>query len=467
MNKFATAALSLVIGIAVGGGSFYWYIQSVDTASVTEAPQDQQDKPKPLFYRHPMNPEITSPVPAKDSMGMDYTPVYAEDNDSAPETPAGTVRIDPVTTQNIGVRSAEAELESISHSIRTVGKVSYNEERISRLHPKTEGWIEKLFVDKTGSQVSHNTMLLSIYSPQLVTSAQEYLLAKQSARSLEDSPFEDIRNTALQMVKTARERLRLLDVPEHQIREIENSGEIPQNLHIHSPYSGTVIEIGAREGQFVTPQTELYLLADLSKVWVIAQVYESDLPWIAEGDPVDMQLTALPGQTFHGHVAYIYPYAEADTRTIKVRLVFDNPERKLKPDMFANVTIHAQQQDDSVTVPSEAIVRSGAHERVFVVTAPGQFEPRRVTTGLSAEGKTQILSGVEAGEEVVTSSQFLIDSESKLRESAAKMQPLKDKQAEPDSNDSSMPDMKMESDKTPEEASMLNGNPGSEAHQHD
>jgi multidrug efflux pump subunit AcrA (membrane-fusion protein) len=282
-------------------------------------------------------------------------------------------------------------------------------------------------------------MLLSIYSPQLVTSAQEYLLARQSAKTLEDSPFEDISNSARQMVNTARERLTLLDVPEHQIRQIEETGEIQKDLHIHSPFDGTVIQIGAREGQYVTPQTELYVLADLSKVWVIAQVYESDLPWVSEGDPVDMQLTAIPGETFKGHLSYIYPYAEAETRTIKVRLVFDNPDRKLKPEMFANVTIHTRQQANAVTVPSEAIVRSGDHERLFVVTGPGKFEPRMVTTGLTADGLTQVLSGVEAGERVVTSSQFLIDSESKLRESTAKMQPMPDQQAETSDSPSAPP----------------------------
>ena len=264
-------------------------------------------------------------------------------------------------------------------------------------------------------------MLLSVYSPQLVTSAQEYLLALKSVKTLKDSPFDDIRIGAEQMAKIARERLALLDVPEHQIIQIEQDGEINNALHIHSPFNGTVINIGAREGQYINAQTELYMLADLSKVWVFADVYESELPWVNEGDRVEMTLIGIPGKVFTGTLAYIYPYAEAKTRTIKVRLEFDNADLLLKPDMFANVTINTLRQAQAITIPAEAVIRSGEREQVFVVRDQGKFEPRIVTTGLSSNGLTQILTGISAGEEVVSSSQFLIDSESKLRESTAKM----------------------------------------------
>ena len=373
-----------------------------------------------LFYRNPMNPEITSPVPAKDEMGMDYIPVYA-DKDSNAEEPSGTVRIDPVTEQNIGVRTAKATEQSLSRTIRTVGRVDYNEERITRLHPKTEGWIEKLFIDKTGEHVNKDTILLSIYSPQLVSSQQEYLLALNNLKVLEDSPYEDIRRGAEEMVQTSRERLELLDVPAHQIRELEKSHKIMKDLHIHSPFAGIVLKIGAREGQYVTPQTELFMLADLSKVWVIADVYEDELPWVHVGDEVEIQLTGIPGRTFTGKLTYIYPYAEARTRTVKVRLEFDNPDLLLKPEMYANVMIKAQSQVDAVVIPAQAVVRSGMRDQVFVVRGQGKFEPREVKLGVSSEGMVQVLDGVAAGEEVVTSSQFLIDSESKLREATAKM----------------------------------------------
>ena len=361
--------------------------------------------PGVLFYRNPMNPAITSPVPARDEMGMDYIPVYA-DREAGSSEPTGTVRIDPVTVQNIGVRTAGAERQSLSRDIRSVGRVDFDEERLSRLHPKTEGWIEELYIDKTGEQIGKDAILLNIYSPQLVTSQQEYLLALNNLDVLRESPYEEIRQGAKDLVTSTRERLELLDVPEHQIRELERSRKV---------------NIGAREGQYVTPTTELYKIADLSRVWVFADVYESEVSWIQAGDPVDMKLAAIPGKVFSGRVGYIYPYAEAKTRTIKLRLEFDNPDLLLKPDMFADVTIHAQRKVDAIVIPAEAVVRSGEREQVFVVRGPGKFEPRAVKPGVSSQGMVQVVEGLAAGETVVTSSQFLIDSESKLREATAKM----------------------------------------------
>ena len=382
----------------------------------------EEDKPankEPLFYRNPMNPAITSPVPAQDEMGMDYIPVYAEDKGGTEA--AGTVKIDPVTVQNIGVRTARAERRSLSHSIQAVGRVTFNEERLARLHPKVEGWINHLFVDKTGEAVHKDTILLSIYSPRLVSTQEEYLLALANYETLKDSPFADIRQGAAELKQSALERLQLLDVPAHQIAELEQSRKVKKNLHIHSPFDGVVMKLGVSEGQYVTPQNELYMLADLSRLWVDVDVYENELPWIKLGDKAEMQVRAVPGKTFIGAVSYIYPYMESKTRTVRLRLEFDNPRLELKPEMFANVTLQAGAQADAVVVPSEAVVRSGSREQVFVVRGAGKFEPREVTLGYSSNGLSQILKGVEAGEEVVTSAQFLIDSESKLREATAKM----------------------------------------------
>ncbi len=383
----------------------------------------ESDKPKTrkiLFYRSPMNPSVTSPTPAKDSMGMDYVAVYAEDENDTNE-PEGTVKIDGATVQSIGVRTTKAINATLSHTVRAVGRVAYDEERMVHLHPKTEGWIEKLHVDKTGQWVKKNTDLLSIYSPQLVASQQEYILALNNLKALENSPIEDIRKGAEELVKSSRERLKLLDVPAHQMRELQRSHKVKKSLHIHTPESGIVMKIGAREGQFVTPATEIYMIADLSKVWVYANIYEYELPWVKEGDAVEMQLAGVPGKIFKGHLTYIYPYAEAKTRTIKVRLVFDNPEFLLKPEMFADVTIYAGLQVNSVVIPSEAVIRSGSRNQIFVVREPGKFEPRIVTLGLASNGQVAVLKGLKIGETVVTSSQFLIDSESKLREATAKM----------------------------------------------
>ncbi len=382
--------------------------------------EEPKEEKKPLFYRHPMNPEITSPVPAKDEMGMDYVPVYADGGESGDE-PAGTVQIDPVIVQNIGVRTARAELRSLSREVRAVGRVGFDEEHLARIHPKIEGWVESMRVDKTGEQVKKDQVLLSIYSPQMVSSQEEYLLALKNLEVLKDSPFKDIRKGAMDLVESSRERLELLDMAEHQIRELEKSGKIKKTVHIHSPFDGVVIKVGVRDGQFVTPRTELYRLADLSKVWGNVDIFEDELPWVKVGDEAEMRVAGVPGRVFRGKITYIFPYFEPKTRTVKVRLEFDNRDGLLKPDMFADVTIHASRQAKAVVVPTEAIVRSGSREQIFVIRGPGKFEPREVTLGVSSDGMTQIISGVEAGEEVVTSAQFLIDSESKLREATAKM----------------------------------------------
>ena len=451
-NKSILLVSSLTLVLGIGAGYLMFGNDKASKVSVEEAPQ-------PLFYRNPMNPDVTSPVPAKDSMGMDYIPVYADKKQSSevneilfyrnPMNPsvtspvpakdsmgmdyvpvyadneaskvAGTVKIDPVVVQNIGVRTAIARRASINRTIRAVGRVDFNEERMSRLHPKVEGWIEEIRVDKTGQAVAKDDILLSLYSPKLVSTQQEYLLALNSLATLTNSPFDEIRRGAEQLVKSSRERLQFLDVPKHQIKELERTRVIQKNLHIHSPVNGTVIRIGSRQGQFVTPKTELYLIVDLNQVWVYADVYEYELPWVKVGDEVEMTLASAPGKIFKGTLSYVYPYAESKTRTTKVRMVFDNSELLLRPDMFADVRIKADAQSDAIVIPAEAVIRSGDRTQVFIVRGPGKFEPRIVTLGLESDGLVSVLVGVKAGDEVVTSAQFLVDSESKLREATAKM----------------------------------------------
>ncbi len=421
MNK--SLMLIILVALAAGAGGGYWYAQMrmPEGTPVVER--------KPLYYRAPMNPANTSPVPAKDEMGMDYTPVYPADGKGEGNELPGTVTIDPVTVQDIGVRTTRVERRTLTRTIRTVGRVTYDEKLISRLHPKIEGWITKLFVYETGEQVKRNQELLQIYSPQLVTTEEEYVLALDGLEILKNSPFEDVRQGAENLVKSTRKRLTWLDVPAHQIRALEKTREVEKNLHIHSPFDGIVVNIGAREGTYITPKTEIYMLASLSKVWVYVDVYEYEMPWVKLGDEAVMTLAGLPGKTFRGRIAFVYPYLESKTRTLKVRLDFDNPHLELKPDMFANVTIQASPRIDALVVPEEAVVGYGIRPRVFVVRAPGKFEPRKVKIGLRAEGFVQILDGVKAGEEVVTSSEFLIDSESRLLEAAAKMMEPHDKDA--------------------------------------
>ena len=419
MNRYVTSVLVGVVALVIGGGVGYWLAGSEETSMTAAVQQPASGDREVLYYRNPMNPEITSSVPAQDSMGMDYIPVYA---DSMQMTgPAGTVRVDSNTLQNIGVRTAVAERRTLFHPVFALGRVAYDEQSITRLHPRTQGWIEEMYVEETGEPISPDHILLSIYAPQLVSTQQEYLLALRNLETLRSSPIPDVRQGAEELVETTLERLRLLGVPEHQIEELISTRQVSELLHIHSPAGGIVTNVGVREGQYVTPQSELYTVADLSRVWVLVDIFENELPWVHVGDEASMTVAGAPGVVFEGQLTYIYPYAERHTRTIKARLEFDNENFVLKPDMIADVTIDASPQQDVIAVPSEAIVRSGLREQVFLVREPGRFEPREVTVGVSSDGWTEIRSGIEPGEEIVASGQFLIDSESKLREATAKM----------------------------------------------
>ncbi|MCF6323585.1 MAG: efflux RND transporter periplasmic adaptor subunit [Gammaproteobacteria bacterium] len=417
MNKI-TGSIVLVATFSMGFAGSHFLTEF--TASPVKNTEKQSTERKALYYRNPMNPAITSPVFMQDDMGMDYIAVYA-DGGGRGDAPAGTVTIDPVTVQNIGVRTTLAETRDLSRALSGLGRVDFNEEHLARLHPKTSGWIEELKINETGKKVSKGTILLSIYSPELVAAQQEYLVALNNWETVSSSGVSQMKRSAKTILDSAKERLQLFDVPVHQIKELEQSRKIKKQLHIHSPFEGRVMNIGAREGQYVTPKNELYLIADLSRIWVNVDIFEDELSWLKEGDRAEMRVRAEPGRTYKGKITFIHPILNPKSRTVQVRLEFDNADLSLKPGMFANVTLYVDTQPSAVVVPSEAIVRSGSREQLFVVREPGKFEPREVTLGVSAEGMTQILSGLEAGEQVVTSSQFLIDSESKLREATAKM----------------------------------------------
>lgn len=417
MNKSAiiVALAALVLGLAGG-----YLLAPGGLKQMSSSDSSSSSEPEVLFWRNPMNPAITSPVFMQDEMGMDYIPVYA-DGSTAGDEPAGTVTIDPVVVQNIGVRTAAVEQRPLARRINALGHVDFNEEQLARLHPKTSGWIERLDIEETGKQVNNDTILLSIYSPDLVAAQQEFLVALANWESVRNSSATQVKNSAKRLLQSTRDRLELFDVPAHQIQELEQSRKLMRNLHIHSPFQGRVMNIGVREGQFVTPKDELYLIADLSRIWVYVDIYEDDLYWINVGDKAELQVRAAPGQQFNGNVSFIHPVQNPKTRTVQVRLEFDNPNLILKPGMFANVVLYVDARPNAVVVPSEAIVRSGDREQLFIAKAGGKFEPRDVTLGISASGYTQVLKGVSPGEQVVVSSQFLIDSESKLREATAKM----------------------------------------------
>jgi len=423
MKNIVLMITVLIVGLA---GGYYFSAMKQGSKQDTGAVKIEAkgDGPcaggaQPLTWRNPMNPSITSPKATKDSMGMDYIPVCADAGDN--QGPAGTVKIDPTVTQNIGVRVSKAVRKSLSRAITTVGRITFDETKLVTLHPKVDGWVDKLFVDKTGESVKLNTMLLSFYSPQLVATQEEYLLALSNWQQLKDSPYTDIREGSKRLLESSLDRLRFFDVAEHQIRALKKTHKVRKSMHIHAPAAGVVTKIGVREGAHVTPMSELYQIADLSRVWVLADLYEHEISWVKEGDEARLSIASLPGRTFTGHITYIYPYLDAKTRTNKVRIEFDNAEGLLKPDMFGDVAITASTAKPGLFVPREAVLITGKKSHLFVQVEPGRFEPRTVKTGIRAEGLIEILEGVKEGERIVTSGQFLIDSESSIREAAAKM----------------------------------------------
>ncbi len=359
--------------------------------------------------------------------GTGHGTAHSEMSAASPEETAGSSRdasivIDPVTIQNIGVQTALVRERPLTRSIRTVGHLDYNEEMFSRINVKYAGWIEKLYVNETGQQVGAGDPMLDIYSPEMVAAQEEYLLAFQNVKNLENSTFENITRGAESLLDASRRRLRYWDVTEDQIRELEARGAITRTLTIYAPSKGIVVERMAELGMRVTPGMDLYRMADLSSIWAFAHVYDADAPWLNPGLTAEMELPYNPGKVYRGKIDYIYPYLDQASRDIKIRLVFPNRNLELKPQMYANIRLSAHGEGPVLVIPGSAVIRSGERNVVFVALEGGKFEPREVTLGMEGEdGYVQAASGVSVGEQVVTSAQFLIDSESRLQEAIQKM----------------------------------------------
>ena len=328
--------------------------------------------------------------------------------------PADAVMITPERQQLIGIRTARVERRSLDRTIRTVGVVGYNERRVAHIHTKVTGWIESLQVDSTGELVAQGQQLLEIYSPQLLSTQEEYLLALRGRASLGDSAFPEVARSAHSLLEATRRRLQLWDVSDEQIMALEESGVPAKTLPIHSPIRGFVIHKGAYEGQHVGPDTELYTIADLEDVWITADIYEYELPFVAVGQVARVTLPYFPGESFAGRVDYIYPYMSGETRTAKARLVFANPGWKLKPDMYANVEMTAR-LGEGLVIPEDAVIDTGTRKVAFRKLPGGHFQPVAIETGFKVGDQIQVLAGLTEGEEIVTGAAFLVDSESKLR----------------------------------------------------
>ncbi len=363
-----------------------------------------------------MDPTYVRDTPGKDAMGMDLVPVYDKSGDG------GGVTIDPATSQNMGVRIAPVMRQDISRSIKTVGVVTADESRQSSINSKVEGWIEKLYVDQTGKPVRKGAPLLEIYSPDLVSAQQEYLLALRNSERLADNPYPEIAAGAQRLRDAARTRLKYWDISDQQISALEQSGEPRKTLTLYSPTGGIVMMKNALPGMRVMPGEELLQITDLSKIWVDAQLYEYQLPAVQVGQNAEIILPYSIGKVLRGKIAYIYPNLSGETRTARARIELPNPGLELKPEMYVDVRIAGAQQSAALVIPTEAILDSGEQQTVFVALGEGRFEPRIVHSGVKDDsGNVEILDGLQEGEQVVISAQFMLDSESRLREALQKM----------------------------------------------
>jgi RND family efflux transporter MFP subunit len=377
-------------------------------AAVKAPPAERKVK----HYKSTMNPGEVSPGPAKDSMGMDMVPVYDE---QAAAAESSAITIDPVTMQNMNLLTGLVTRGPLRRVVRTVGAVDFDETALTEVTTKFKGWVEKLYVDSTGQQVHRGDPLFDIYSPELYSAQVEYLLALNQPTNLSGTGAQALQSSALA-------KLKFLDVPDEQIAQISKDGKARKTLRINAPRDGIVAEKMVVAGQMVEAGMKLYRLADLGTVWVQSQIYEQDLSLVRLGQEATVGLSYLPDRKFRGRVTYIYPTVDEKTRTAKVRMEFHNPGYFLKPGMFTTVELVAEVSPTALLVPDSAVLRSGENNTVFVALEGGKFEPRTVALGLRAEGNLyQVLSGLSEGERVVTSGQFMLDSESQLREAIQKM----------------------------------------------
>jgi membrane fusion protein, copper/silver efflux system len=336
------------------------------------------------------------------------------------EVTPGTVQISSERQQLIGVKIGTVEMKPLEKVIRTVGRVDYDEKRIVTVSTKIGGWIEDLYVDFTGRFVQQGEPLLTIYSPELVSTQEEYLIALRAKRDLSKSPFPEVAGSGDSLAESAKRRLKLWDISDDQIKALEEGGQSKKTLTLYSPFSGFVLEKAAYKGMNVMPGAALFKLADLSVVWLIADVYEYELPFIRLGQQASVQLSYIPGEIFTGKAIYIYPSLNPETRTAKVRFEFPNPHGKLKPEMYANVEIKVH-LGQKLTVPEGAIIDTGIRQLAIIDKGNGYFEPREVKVGSKVDNYYEVIKGLKAGERVVTSANFLIDSESKLKEAMGGM----------------------------------------------
>jgi multidrug efflux pump subunit AcrA (membrane-fusion protein) len=377
---------------------------------------------KVLYWYDPMHPAYKADKPGiAPDCGMQLVPKYADEQASLAKMPVGTVMIPPEKQQLIGVRTGKVERRSLVRTIHTTAQITADETKIAHIHVKVSGWIDKVYVDYVGQLVKKGQPLFTLYSPDLVATQDEYLIARRGQASLGNSPFPEVSDGSNSLFRAARDRLKLWDISDEQIKKLDETGEVTKNLTFYSPTTGFVTDRKAFPQTSVTSDTELYTISDLSTIWANADVYEYEVPYIRLGQPVELQLSYYPGRTWHGKVSYIYPVVDAQSHTVKVRIELPNAELELKPQMFADAQLKVD-YGSKVVVPAEAVLDSGNEQIVFVVHDGGMFEPRRITMGPQFDNLIVVLSGLKPGEQIVVSGNFLIDSESRLKSAMGGMQ---------------------------------------------
>ncbi len=394
---------AIIVG-GVGGVILTATIYSQFLSTEMDMTSSSSAEPNPLYWVAPMDPNYRRDAPGQSPMGMDLVPVFA---DAMKDDDPGVVRISPSVVNNLGVRTATVKLAILQETIKTVGYVQYNENNLLHVHPRVEGWIEKLYIKAAGEQVSKGEPLYALYSPELVNAQEEYLLAQK-------------RNNQ-ELTLAAESRLLALQMPAESLRQLKTSQVVQQTIVFKAPQSGVIDNLAIREGFFVKPGTTLMSIGALDDVWVKAEVFERQAAQVKVGQSVTMTLGFVPGKTWKGQVDYVYPTLDAQTRTLRVRLRFANEDMLLKPNMFAQVIIHNDSTQQKLLVPKEAVIRTGTQNRVVLVVGKGQYKSVEVSLGQVSNQFAQILDGVEVGEQVVISAQFLLDSESSIQSDFMRM----------------------------------------------
>lgn len=406
MKKFILSlVLVIVVSIAIAVGYFAGKRgMTIDSAGKTaDAPAAVVGKSKVLYWKAPMDPNFRSDKPGKSPMGMDLVPVYA----NAGGGEASDVRISPAVVNNLGVRTSEVLRGSLSHRIEAVGYAAYDEDSITSVNTRADGWIEKLAVKSVGDAVRSGQLLYELFSPKLATAEREYLTSLTSgSRSL---------------ISASRERMRAFGFTQAQIDQLTHHRKISDRVARRAETSGVIVRLGVREGGYVKPMTQVMELADLSSIWMLVEVDQSDAALLSRGQKAVAEFDTYPGQRWRGTVDYVYPDINPMTRTAKVRLRFANPDRRLRPNMYGHVTIDAEPQKNVIYIPRLALIRTGDSQRVIVARGKGRFDVCPVEAGFSSGDRVEILKGLQAGQSVVTSAQFMIDSEANVDAAALRL----------------------------------------------